>query len=394
MNKIVRNSLLSVVAVTFITGCGKNEIDIAAYPTKINNMVQVPDVCLPQYKSAMPTVAVIDFTNNSTFGKADIANSNSRRDSAAIVGVGVGPTGFVAGGASTSNTTSHSENRSVDAKLAESLTGPIEILIVNSGGAKLLSRADMSKIDAELKFQDSGLVDPASVAKFGKLSGAKYIVTGSIDNVEQKYRDNSGAAKAAGDATKNSDNNAVKLIGFLLQAGASVTDGMVITSTMTVKIIDVETGQIVMTKALEKSANIGKIRNPNYDQIVGGIKTAMLEALPDLEADFADYFSVKGYITQLKAKDKEVVAQVNIGRDLKVVENQIFKALNFDALTDPMTGKESCDVSVSAVKLRATQQITPNTTWATIEEGDGTTLKVGQLVQKTHEKAGFGIPKF
>jgi curli biogenesis system outer membrane secretion channel CsgG len=394
MNKIVRNSLLSVVAVTFITGCGKNEIDIAAYPTKINNMVQVPDVCLPQYKSAMPTVAVIDFTNNSTFGKADIANSNSRRDSAAIVGVGVGPTGFVAGGASTSNTTSHSENRSVDAKLAESLTSPIETLIVNSGGAKLLSRADMSKIDAELKFQDSGLVDPASVAKFGKLSGAKYIVTGSIDNVEQKYRDNSGAAKAAGDATKNSDNNAVKLIGFLLQAGASVTDGMVITSTMTVKIIDVETGQIVMTKALEKSANIGKIRNPNYDQIVGGIKTAMLEALPDLEADFADYFSVKGYITQLKAKDKEVVAQVNIGRDLKVVENQIFKALNFDALTDPMTGKESCDVSVSAVKLRATQQITPNTTWATIEEGDGTTLKVGQLVQKTHEKAGFGIPKF
>ncbi len=394
MNKIVRNSLLSVVAVTFITGCGKNEIDIASYPNKINNMVQVPDVCLPQYKSAMPTVAVIDFTNNSTFGKADITNSNSQTDKAAIVGVGVGATGFVAGGASTSKTVANSENRSVDAKLSESLTGPVETLIVNSGGAKLLSRSDMSKINAELKFQDSGLVDPDSVVKFGKLSGAKYIVTGSIDNVEQKYRDNAAAGKAAGDLTKNSDNNAVKLIGFLLQAGTSMTDGMIITSKMTVKILDVETGQVVFTKALEKSANIGKIRNPNYDQVVGGIKSAMLEALPDLEADFADYFAVKGYITQIKSKDKDVIAQVNIGRDLKVVENQIFKALNFDSLTDPMTGKESCDVSMSSVKLRATQQITPNTTWATIEDGDGTTLKVGQLVQKTHEKAGFAIPKF
>jgi len=394
MNKIVKNSLLSVVAITLITGCGKNEIDIATYPTKINNKVEIPEICMPQYKSALPTVAVIDFTNNSTFGKADISNSNSQRDSAAIVGVGVGPTGFVAGGASQTKTNSNSENRSVDAKLAESLTGPVETLVVNSGGAKLLSRSDMSKINAELKFQDSGLVDPDSVVKFGKLSGARYIVTGSIDNVEQKYRDNSGAANAIGKSTAQSDNNAVKLIGFLLQAGASVTDGMVITSKMTVKILDVETGQVVVTKALEKSANIGKIRNPNYDQVVGAIKTAMIESLPELEADFADYFSVKGYITQIKAKDKEVIAQVNIGRDLKVVENQIFKALNFDTLTDPMSGKESCDVSMSAVKLRATQQITPTTTWVTIEDGDGTSLKVGQLVQKTHEKAGFAIPKF
>jgi len=394
MKKLVRNSLLSVVAITFITGCGKNEVDIAAYPTKINNKVEIPEICMPQYKSAMPKVAVVNFTNNSTFGKADIANTNTRRDSAAVVGVGVAPSGFIAGGASQSNTVSNSENRSVDAKLAESLTGPLENLIVNSGGAILLSRTDMDKINAELKFQDSGLVDPDSVVKFGKLSGARYIVTGSIDNVLQTYRDNSGAASAVGKATQQSDNNAVKLIGMLMQVGASVTDGMVITSKMTVKIIDVETGQIVLSKPLEKTTNIGKIRNPNFDQVVGGLKTAMLEALPGLEEDFATYFSVKGYITQLKAKDKDIIAQVNVGRDLKVVENQIFKALNFDQLTDPMTGKESCDISESMIRLKATQQITPTHTWLTIENGEGKDLKVGQLIQKTHQKAGFAIPKF
>ena len=305
MNKIIRNTFFSVITITLITGCGKNEIDIAAYPNKINNKVNIPEICIPQYKSAMPTVAVIDFTNNSTFGKADISNSNSQTDKAAIVGAGIGPTGFIAGGSSRSKTVGNSESRSVDAKLSESLTAPIETLIVNSGGAKLLSRSDMSKINAELKLQDSGLLDPSSVVQFGKLSGAKYLVTGSIDNVEQKYRDNDAAGKAAGNLTKDSDNNAVKLIGLLAQVGASVTDGMVITSKMTVKILDVETGQVVFTKALEKSVNIGKIRNPNYDQIVGGIKSAMIVALPELEADFAEYFSVKGYITQLKAKDKK-----------------------------------------------------------------------------------------
>ena len=300
----------------------------------------------------------------------------------------------MAGGACQSNTAPSNENRSVDAKLAESLTGPLETLIVNSGGAKLLTRSDMDKVNAELKFQDSGLVDPNSVAQFGKLSGAKYIVTGSIDNVEQTFRDNSGAANAVAKQTQQSDNNAVKLIGMLMQVGASMTDGMLITPKVTVKIIDVETGQIVYTKPLEKTVNIGKIKNPNYDQVVGGIKKAMLDSLPELEETFADYFSVKGYIRQIKAKDKDVIAQLSVGRDLKVEQNQLFKVLNFDQSVDPMDGKESCDVSISTIKLRASQQITPTTTWATVEEGDGQSLKVGQLIQKTHEKAGFAIPKF
>jgi len=87
------------------------------------------------------------------------------------------------------------------------------------------------------------------------------------------------------------------------------------------------------------------------------------------------------------------VAQVNVGRDFKVVENQIFKILNFDSLVDPLNGNESCDISISKVKLKATNQITPTSTWATIEDGDGMSLKLGQLIQKTHEKGSFGIFK-
>ncbi len=384
MNNIIKVLVLLTATIVIMTGCGKNEIDVAAYPNKINHKVEIPDICRPYYNSAMPKVAVVDFTNNSTFGKAEISKTDSRRNSSALIGVGMTPGKFIAGGASQTNSNSNTENRSVDAKLAESFTGPLESMVVNSGGAILLTRSDMDKINTELKFQDSGLVDPATVAKFGKLSGAKYIITGSIDNVDQKYRDNSGAANAVGRSTSQSDNNGVKLMGMLMQVGASVTDGMIVSSKATIKIIDVETGKIEFTRTLEGSTNIGKIPNPNYDQVVGAIKKAMMDVLPEIAPDFATYFSVKGYITQLKSKNKDIIAQVNIGRDFKVVENQIFQALVFDSLVDPITGKESCDITMTNIKLKATQQITPSTTWTTIQDGDGSNLKIGQLVQKLY----------
>jgi hypothetical protein len=401
MKKITKNTLLSVAAIAVLTGCGGNKLDVLSYPSKVKQKVNIPEICMPKYKSAMPTVAVMEFTNNSTFGKAEIdetkSESHTQKRSAAVAGIVASPVGVGIGVAKASDTKTKAKStnvkRSVDAKLSQSVTGPLETLIVNSGGAKLFTRADMDKIDAELKFQDSGLVDPESAVAFGKTSGVRYIITGSIDNVEQKYRDNEAAAGAMGNATKDSKNNAVKLFGAMAQMGASMTDGMIITTKMTVKMLDVETGKIVFSKQLEESGNIGKIKDPNYDQTVGGIKKAMMEALPTLSADFANYFAVKGYVTQIRSKGEEFIAQVNIGRDLKVVENQVFNVYSFEETEDPMSGKISCDVIQTPTKLRASQQITPKTTWVTVEEGDGKALRLGQLVQKSHEKAGFAIPK-
>lgn len=401
MKKALRNTLFGGISIAILAGCTGNNLDVAKYQTRINGKVQIPEVCQTKYKSVMPTVAVMEFNNNSTFGKADIDQTDgslqATKQSAAIAGIVAGPAGVGVGAASASKLDAKSKTtnvkRSVDAKISESITGPLESLIVTSGGAKLFSRADMDKVDAELKFQDSGLVDPDSAAQFGKLSGVKFIITGSLDNVEQKYRNNEAAAKGVANMTKHSDNNAVKLLGALAQMGASMTDGMIITTKMTVKMIDVETGKIVFSKQLESSGNIGKIPEPTYDQVIGGIKSAMLESIPELNKDFADYFAVKGYITQLKTDGKEYIAQVNIGRDAKVVENQVFDTYNFEQVEDPMTGAITCDVTQTPVQLRASQQIQENATWATVEKGDGSMLKLGQLVRKSHEKAGFALPK-
>ena len=146
-------------------------------------------------------------------------------------------------------------------------------------------------------------------------------------------------------------------------------------------------GKIVFTKQLKEDKNIGKIRKPNYDQVVGGIKGAINEALPELKKDLADLFAVKGYVTQVKAKDatgKDSIAQVNVGKELKVTEGTVFKVYNFEQMEDPMSGTVSCDVTETDIKLKATQNMTKTHTWTTVD-GDGKALKLGQLVKKTAE---------
>ena len=398
LNNKLKASLLSITTIVFFAGCGGNKLDVLSYPTNIRDKVLIPEICMPQYKSAMPTVAVIDFTNNSTFGKAQMTDKSTNTK---VHRHAVGAAGFVGlgvAGGYVSNTNRKSQtsktNRNVDAKLSASITGPLETIIVNSGGAKLFSRSDMDKIDAELKFQDSGLIDPKSAVRFGKTSGVRFIITGSIDNVEQSYTDNSTAAIAVSSVTSQSKDSGVRLIGALLSMGSLVTDGMKISTKMTVKLLDVETGKIVFSKQLENEINIGKIPQPNYDQVVGGIKSAMLESLPALKEELAIYFTVKGYITKLKSKNNETIAQINVGKNYKVQENQLFKVYAFEENEDPLSGDITCDVIESTTKLRASQQISARSTWTTVEEGSADILKLGQLVQKTNEKAGFAIPKF
>jgi len=383
-------SALFVAAIVVLTGCGSNKIDVLSYPKKIKTKVNIPEVCIPEYKSAMPFVAVMDFTNNSTFGKAQInetkSDSKTVKKAAGVAGLVTSSRGVGMGIVGVSNTKRKSKTsnikRSVDAKLSKSITRPLETLVINSGGVRLFTRVAMDQIDAELKFQDSGLVDPDSVIEFGKTSGVRYIITGSIDNVEQKYTNNSSATNGLARVTNKSAKQSIKLVGALLNLGASVTDGMVITAKMTIQMLDVQTGKIIFSKQLEKSKYIGKVPHPTYDQVVGGIKAAMIESLPMLKEDISNHFIIKGYITQLKSKDDDIIVQVSIGKDLKVKENQLFKVFSFDELEDPMSGTISCDVIETMIKLRASQQIMKNRTWTNIEEGDGKTLKLGQLVQK------------
>ena len=348
MTKKLQKVIFIIITISLFIGCGGNKVDVLSYPKKIKDKVDISDICKEQYLNSLPTVAVMNFKNNSNFSN----------------------------------------------KLSSSVTAPLESLIVDLGVAKIFTREDMERIDAELKFQDSGLLDPNTTVEFGKLSGVRYIITGSIDSVDQKFRGNSAIGYAIHRATRKSDNDAVKVLGSLVGLGTVITDGMIVSVKLTVQMLDVQTGKILFSKSIGGSTNIGKISRPTYEQTSGAISKIMIEELPKIKDQFSKNFAPKGYITQIKSSGKKVIVQVNMGKDLKVVENQIFKVFTFEDLEDPITGAKSCDIIEVPITLRASQQIQDKTTWTTVHSGDGRLLMLGQLVEKSNKKAGFEIPKF
>ena len=389
---MIKTAVLSC-ALLLMGGCSSTQVDPSDYPDRLSQRVMIPEICKPVYDAARPTVAVVDFVNNTTFTEADLASSDVRKDSAAVVGIGVGPTGAVAGGAATSHERSHAEQRSVDARLGESITPLIESLVINSGGAELFARGEaLDKINEELKFQDSGLVDPDSVVGFGELSGAEFILTGSIDNASIRARDYSGAAEAAERFTSQSDNQFVQLAGVFGRGAAAMTDGTLVETTYTVSLVDVATGRIMHNRQYTKEVNIGQVENPTFDHYVGAINRGISESLPELQKDLNVYFGLKAYITQMRTDGKDAIAQINAGTNYNLREGDTFKVIVFEEIVDPFSDELTCDMITDRVKLTVSNQITQTHAW-TIVDGDPSRLSIGQMVQKSAEEKGglFGF---
>ena len=377
MNKIVKISLISIVSLG-ITGCvsSSNKISPTSYTEKIKTKIKVPEICKSNYKSAMPKVAVVNFVNNSTFDKAIVDTINSNKK------VGFGFSSFFIGAGSKSEKIKIKRN--IDSKLSKSVTSLVESMILSTGGAELFTRTDMKKIDKELKLQDSGIIDTDTIVEFGKTSGVKYIITGTIDNVEQDYTDNSAIGETIEKNTEDSKKN-IKLLGSLINLATKMTGGMDISTDITLRIINVETGKIEYSKKTSNSKNIGKIKKPSYDAVIGAVKSNIAEAITNLKPELIKYFSVKGYITQIRKNGKETIAQINIGSKYKVKENQIFDVFTFEESIDPLTNKKSCDIIKLNTKLKATNQITTDKTWVTVN-GDVKNLKLLQLVEKKEKR--------
>ena len=380
--KQFKYTTISLIFITiFTTGCFNKNLHFTQYKSKINTKEKIPQICKSEYNAVLPRVAVVDFTNNSSFGKAT-TNNKSKNIKA---GVGVFPTFIGVKGESVSRRT----NRSVDPKLSSAIVPLVESMLLKTGGATLISRADMDKVDSELKLQDSGLLDPDTVVEFGKNSGVQYIVTGSINYVKRNYSGYSSASQAVHDVTKNNSDPYVQMAGALIHVGTVLFDTMNIYTSATIKIIDVSTGEIAFTKDVAEEIDIGNYPNPTYGQIVGGIKAAIAKSLPQLKDDFQRYFSIQGYITQIRKKDGDFIVQLSLGNQYKIEPDQLFKVYTFEENTDPLTNKVTCEKIELPVVLKATKQISNTHTWAVVDEGEEEMLKLLQVVQKTQEDKGW-----
>lgn len=132
-------------------------------------------------------------------------------------------------------------------------TASADILVTELGKTNrfiLIERAKMDKILAEQKFGQTGAVDPGTAAQMGKLLGAAAIVTGAVSQFGVK--------------TRGSD---VLIVQSKRQIAEAVVD---------VRIIDVETGQILYAESGTGEATsssgtfLGLGTRSSYDEALEG----------------------------------------------------------------------------------------------------------------------------
>ncbi|WP_457622361.1 CsgG/HfaB family protein [Persephonella sp.] len=388
---------VSVVMASFLFSCvgGVKEVDPTAYEiTPLDRKVEeIPDACKTAYEMAIPRVAVVDFTNNTTFDAAKVLQSQETgqykesKVGAAGVGVAPGAIGIVYGEAKAGDYQKQLEmvTRDVNAKLGESVAEGITAQLVEMGGAKVYTRRDLQKVLQEQQFQQSGLTDVNTLVQIGKLAGVKYIITGSVNNVNLKW--------ISAEYAKKGLSQHLGLVGAIAAAAIETQEGWNLSTDLTIKIIDVETGEVVLAKNITGKEVLGKTPQLTFDAIIGGIKKAAMNAIAEAKEDLSKYFKVRGYIIQTRtAPDKKSrYALINVGSKAGVQPGQEFYVYTFQVVVDPFKKTEECDMVKLPVTLEVTNQIQENKAW-TVVKGDEKQImrvRVGQLVERKPMKEGL-----
>ena len=401
-----RYIILSASVVPLLLACGTKtaQVDPTAYPITAADRVKVeiPDVCRLAYENAVPKVAVVDFANNTTFDLASAvqtasAGTETRKHvhggawGVGVVAPGVIGVGGVEAGVSKRDWRTQSEtiSRQINAKIGESVAEAVVSEIASIGGMKVYTRRDLQKVLEEQKFQMSGLVDPNTAVQIGRFAGVKYIITGAVNNVNLKWvslEEAKGAAK-----------NLLGRWGSVLSAGASTQEGWNVIVDVVIKVIDTETGEVVLSKRVSGREVMGKTPQFSYDSIIGGIKKAVAEAVEDIRPDISKLFPLRGYIIQLRtAPDgSKRYALINVGAKQGVQAGQEFYVIEFQAVEDPISGRRTCDQVKLPVTLVVSNQVQTDKAW-TFVEGDKNQImrvKLGQIVERKPLEGGSFIKK-
>ncbi len=362
------NLLFLVIVLIFFISCSSKDININKYDKKIAKTYDIPQSCKKYYKNNKLKVAVVNFTNNSTFGRANTKVSSKSFEA------GIGFIGIYGDSDSSGNT------RVVEPKLANAFIPKIEQILLNTGGVDLYTRSDMDKINAELKLQDSGLLSSDSVVKFGKLSGVRYIVTGSVDYVKHKFQNYSQYSGGLLNASAYSSDKDVVAAAALIHLVSSLFDGTDINVGTTVKILDVKTGKIMFSKQIQEDVSIKSNQRPTYSELSGAVKYSINKALPSLTKEFQKYFSLNGYITNIKTDGENYIAKTNLGEADGIKKGDNFTLLSLDNHKDPISGEIKCSISKTSTKLEATKYINKKSSW--LKTDNIKSLKIYKLIKK------------
>jgi len=150
--------------------------------------------------------------------------------------------------------------------------------LASTNSFSIMERNELDKVIGELKLGESGLVDPATKSALSKLKGVKYLIAGTVSSFEHN--------------TSGSDAG-VSFMGF--NVGGKKESAYL---AVDVKLIDVETGEIVESKTIEANSSGGGIRvSGSVLGMSGGLgkqeKTPTGKAIRGCVVHVADYLECR-----------------------------------------------------------------------------------------------------
>lgn len=392
--------LLVILLAGCVAGGTAVQIDSAAFLPDRGSKEIVPNACKPLYDTAATRVAIAPFSNNTPFDYAKevqvhVTGASERQARGAAAGRATrGGAGVVWGTDERRRFQQDTRmtQQEMNSKLSESLEDAVLDQIRGIPGIRVYARKELSKVFDEMKLQQSGMVDQATAVQLGKLVGAKFIVTGSFNNIALSYRSTESIQRGGRDigrraADQRTGDNALwaALAGHAVAAAAEAVEGWSVEAEVLVRVLDVETGEVTFSKSFKGNESLGRIPYPGFAEVVGGVKKAGTKNLEDLRPALSRNFSARGYIIQTKTSPdgRQRIALVNLGSKAGVTENAQLSGYTFSEVEDPISGQKTCDQSRLPVILRVTDQIQQDKAWVMIEgEPDCVKrVKAGQLVE-------------
>ncbi len=391
---------LAVILAGCVASGAAVQIDSASFlPDRVSRET-VPDCCRALYDTASTRVAIAPFSNNTPFDYAKevqvhVEGTSDRQVRGAAAGRATRSTAGVVWGTDDRRRfqqDTRMTQQEMNSKLSESLEDSVLDQIRGIPGVRVYTRKELAKVFDEMKLQQSGMVDQSTAVQLGKLAGAKYIVTGSFNNIALAYRSTQSiqrggrdVGRRAADQRKGDDALWAALAGHAVAAVAEAAEGWSVEAEVLVRVLDVESGEVIFSKRFSGKESLGKMPYPGFAEVVGGVKKAGTKNMEDLRPALSRNFSARGYVIQTKTSPdgSRRIALVSLGSKAGVKENLQLSVYAFSEVEDPVSGQKTCDQSRLPVVLRITDQIQHDKAWAAIE-GDPQGIqrvKAGQFVE-------------
>lgn len=227
--------------------------------------------------------------------------------------------------------------------LPAALTDLMINALINSNRFRVFERRKLDALVTEQGFQHfSGLVDSSTAVQLGRMVGARFVVTGSVTGLSSRSR------------------GGVRLGPVTVGSGANLV-------TLTVRIIDVETGEILYSEVKQKKAtrstvglSIGSI--DFYSRTSQDIITAVNLACQEIVATFVERMDQQvdtfvsrppqGYVVQVKGN----IAYLNLGKSSGIVVGDLVYIFHpGEVIVDPKTGEVLDQELVLVAEARVTR---------------------------------------